>query len=83
MNLLFLPEGDTIFALAQNQTYRGQHHEELIYAEITTHLDSAIIKWNDSFFKPEVLPGATLEVAKRYVQQNHNFHKPESVGKAW
>lgn len=76
MNITFLSEGDTIFAVAENQKYRGTVHDELLYAEITFKNGINTIRWNDSFFTPEFITGS-LDDAKRYVQQNHLEHKPE------
>lgn len=82
MKLTFIPDGNIVFAVAQNQRYAGLTHEELLFAEIETKGNVSTIRWNDSFFTPESLP-MTAKDAERYVTQNHLEHEPTSNGKKW
>jgi hypothetical protein len=81
MNLTFLSENGTTFAIAQNQKYHGRIHDELMYAEIVPFSNGVHLRWNDNFFSPE--PFSSLEEAKQYVKEHHLKHTPESNGKAW
>jgi hypothetical protein len=81
MNIAFLDENGTVFAVAQNQKYKQNVYEELMYAEVTPFGNGFTVRWNDNFFSPE--PFSSLEEAKQYIKDNHSHHEPESNGKTW
>lgn len=81
MTLTFITEENTIFAVAENQRYKGKMHEELMYAEITPLGDGFQVKWNDDFFTPHL--HLTYADAQQYIKENHSQHEPISNGKEW
>ncbi len=74
-----------IFAIVQNEVWKGKVHEELMFAEIIPGVasmkDCHQIKWEDDFFNAVIT--TSLSEAKKHVLDNYKNHIPHSNGKVF
>lgn len=79
--LKFETEGDSIFAITQNDTYKGKLHDELMYAEIQRKDNVCVVTWEDDF--KTKINFSTEELAKSHILRDYLKHKPHSNGNSY
>lgn len=77
MNILFEPEGATLFAVAYGEIIKGYYHEELMWAEIDPALGGFMVRFEDSYSDPHHC--STIEQAKEFVLRTYHKHTPRSM----
>lgn len=81
MTILFEREGDTTFAIAKNEVFKGRVHDELMYAEIVKTENVFTLFWEDDYKKKYQF--STEELAKAFILREYDRHFPHPNGSSY
>jgi hypothetical protein len=79
--LKFIKETSTIYAVLQNEVYKGKMCEEVMFAEIDKVQGGFKVIWEDSHKEPHLFQ--ELADAKQYVMLEYPKHNGFINGKTW
>jgi len=77
----FLKENDTVFALIQNEEYKGQMCEEVLFAEINKTSKGYEVLWEDNHREKHLFQD--LADAKQYIVLEAHKHSGYINGRVW
>lgn len=81
MTILFEREGETTFAVAKNEIYKGKFCDELMYAEIQKTENLFKVFFEDSYSKKYQF--STEDLAKAFVLREYDRHQPHVNGSTY
>jgi hypothetical protein len=81
MNIEFITEHATTFALSFNEVYQGKVHEELLWCEATPKHGRIEVRWESVWGDPFWFDN--MEQAQKFILDNYHCFNPFSNGTSY